>query len=241
MNLVKISDLIAQQGINLINKTAMLLEETVEFHIDEIPFSLHIYEEDNGTLVFTTKSPILWKDGRWLLEGKPHRKTIKLWASHAFDSAIDDSKFEAKSKFQAKRASHILNAMIAEFLDFIDSNSELIDNINTRATAFEEAFIKKRQAEEEQERQVIKAAKVEFEQNYKFLSKSKVADMLSKGKKDSLATRSDVMVEFITVNLITYKLQVSKVLFNSQGKPKLELNTTLKDIKKKLECAVEPK
>ncbi|MGR5558313.1 hypothetical protein ACQKQC_18745 [Vibrio fortis] len=242
MNLVKISDLIAKQGINLVNKTAMPIEVTVEFHIDEIPFSLYINEEDNGTLNFSTNSPILWKNGRWVVEGKPYKNTVELYASHAFNGAIDDSEYPTKSKFQSKRAFHILNAMIAEFLDELDSNNELIENVIARAKAFNEAIALKRQAEEEQERQEIEAAKIEFEQNYAFLTKSKIADMLAAGKKESLETRSDVTVEFTTVNLKTYKLQVSKVTFNSQGKPKLGFNTTkLKDIKEKLEAAVEPK
>ncbi|KPM98426.1 hypothetical protein [Vibrio alginolyticus] len=240
MNLLKISDLLAKQGVNLVNKADLPLMETIEFHVLDIPFSLVIKEEEDGGLLFETTSPVLYSGGNWSLIGKTRTGTVLHQVSGAYSCAVDDRNFNAATKNHTKRAAHILCAMIGEFLDDLEANTELADNILERTKAFENRIDEENRIQKERERQEAEAAKIEFEQNFKYMPKSKVAQLLSEAKKQSIDTRSEVVAEFIVVNHKTYKTLPARVTFNPDGKPRFGACTVLKDIKFHLERAVEP-
>ncbi|ELP6118969.1 hypothetical protein QTV43_000082 [Vibrio vulnificus] len=241
MNLLKITDLLEKQGVNLINKTDKQLVETVEFHVLDIPFSLVIKEEEDGGLLFETTSPILYSGGNWSLIGKTRTGTVQHQVSGAYSCAVADRNFNAATKNHTKRAAHIVCAMVGEFLDDLEANKELANNILERTKAFEDRIDEENRIQAERERQETEAAKAKFEKNFKYMPKSKVEKQLSEGKKQSIESQSEVVIEFTVVNHKTYKTQPARVTFSPDGKPRFGACTVLKHIKFHLERAVEPK
>ncbi|ELP6118973.1 hypothetical protein QTV43_000086 [Vibrio vulnificus] len=237
----RLTNYIAEQGIDLTNKTATPINAVVDFVILDLPFSLIIKEQADGSLHFMTKSPLLMSTGVWSLQGCPFLNKVDFRSGGEFGRGYSDyEEVETVSKYHITKAVFALNIMVAVLIEELLDDKELQENILSRCLTHKKVTDEQTRIANEDRKTKIEKLKADFDTKYLPLTKKAVADKLQEAKQQSIGHYNEVKAKFSIIVNEEYKIKDVEVSFRN-GAPKLGSLTTLKEIKHYLLTAVEPK
>nr|CAH7228281.1 conserved hypothetical protein [Vibrio chagasii] len=237
----RLSNYIAEQGIDLVNKTDTRINAVVDFAVLDLPFSLIIREQPDGSLHFMTKSPLLMSTGAWSLEGCPFLERIEFHHSGGeFARGYSNSNdVKTESKYHIAKAVFALNFMVAGLIEELLDNKELQDNIIDRCLTHKKVTDEQSRIANAKHKAKIEKLRKDFDSKHRLLTKKAVSDKLQEAKQKSVGNLDDVKVNFDVVNK-EYEIKTVTIIFRN-GTPRLGCMRTLRELREYLVNAVEPK